>query len=102
MVRFRRRVEPLSLEVRTVRSRGYLLQARVDIPTDAEQAMDVGAVLLDILVVLVAAKVAAEIAERINVPAVVAEIVAGIIVGPVGARLRGRQRDAATCSPSSA
>jgi DNA-binding response OmpR family regulator len=32
MVRFRRRVEPLSLEVRTVRSRGYLLQARVDIP----------------------------------------------------------------------
>lgn len=33
MVRFRRRVEPLSLEVRTVRSRGYLLQARVDVPT---------------------------------------------------------------------
>jgi DNA-binding response OmpR family regulator len=33
MVRFRRRVEPVSLEVRTVRSRGYLLQARVDIPT---------------------------------------------------------------------
>jgi DNA-binding response OmpR family regulator len=30
MVRFRRRVEPLGLEVRTVRSRGYLLQARVD------------------------------------------------------------------------
>jgi DNA-binding response OmpR family regulator len=27
MVRFRRRVEPLGLEVRTVRSRGYLLQA---------------------------------------------------------------------------
>ena len=26
MVRFRRRVEPLGLEVRTVRSRGYLLQ----------------------------------------------------------------------------
>jgi Kef-type K+ transport system membrane component KefB len=44
--------------------------------------MDVGAVLLDILVVLVAAKVAAEIAERINMPVVVAEIVAGIVVGP--------------------
>lgn len=44
--------------------------------------MDVTAVLLDILVVLVAAKVAAEIAERINVPAVVAEIVAGVIIGP--------------------
>jgi two-component system, OmpR family, response regulator len=28
MVRFRRRVAPLDLEVRTVRSRGYLLQAR--------------------------------------------------------------------------
>ena len=28
MARFRRRVEPLGLEVRTVRSRGYLLQAR--------------------------------------------------------------------------
>jgi Kef-type K+ transport system membrane component KefB len=44
--------------------------------------MDVGAVLLDILVVLVAAKVAAEIAERIDMPVVVAEIVAGIVVGP--------------------
>ena len=33
--------------------------------------MDVTDVLLDILIVLVAAKVAAEIAERINVPAVV-------------------------------
>jgi two-component system OmpR family response regulator len=30
MVRFRRRVQALALEVRTVRSRGYLLQARVD------------------------------------------------------------------------
>ena len=33
--------------------------------------MDVNAILLDILVVLVAAKIAAEIAERINIPAVV-------------------------------
>jgi Na+:H+ antiporter len=44
--------------------------------------MDVTDVLLDILIVLVAAKVAAELAERINVPAVVGEIVAGMIIGP--------------------
>src|SRR5438876_202943 len=44
--------------------------------------MDVTGVLLDILVVLIAAKLAAEIAERINIPAVVGEIVAGVIVGP--------------------
>ena len=44
--------------------------------------MDVNAILLDILVVLVAAKIAAEIADRINIPAVVAEIAAGILVGP--------------------
>ena len=43
---------------------------------------DVVSVLLDILVVLVAAKVAAEVAERIGIPAVVGEIVAGILVGP--------------------
>src|SRR4051794_40521867 len=44
--------------------------------------MDVGSVLLDILIVLIAAKVAAELAERVNVPAVVGEIVAGVIIGP--------------------
>src|SRR3954468_3687512 len=43
---------------------------------------DVISVLLDILVVLVAAKVAAEVAERLGIPPVVGEIVAGIIVGP--------------------
>ncbi len=43
---------------------------------------DVISVLLDILIVLVAAKVAAEIAERVGIPAVVGEIVAGIVVGP--------------------
>ena len=56
--------------------------------------MDVGSVLLDILIVLVAAKVAAEIAERINVPAVVGEIVAGVDHRPVGAgprRVRTRR-----------
>jgi Kef-type K+ transport system membrane component KefB len=44
--------------------------------------VDVTGVLLDILVVLIAAKLAAEVAERVNVPAVVGEIVAGAIVGP--------------------
>ncbi len=44
--------------------------------------MDVARVLLDILVVLVAAKVAAEGAERLGVPAVVGEIIAGVLVGP--------------------
>ncbi len=39
-------------------------------------------VLLDILVVLVAAKLAAEIADRVGVPAVVGEIVAGVLIGP--------------------
>ena len=44
--------------------------------------MDVARVLLDILVVLVAAKVAAEAAERLGIPAVVGEIIAGVLVGP--------------------
>ena len=39
-------------------------------------------VLLDILIVLVAAKAAAELAERFKLPAVVGEIVAGIVIGP--------------------
>ena len=42
----------------------------------------VGDVLLDILVVLIAAKVAAEIAERVGFPPVVAEILAGVVIGP--------------------
>src|SRR5207249_10750983 len=44
--------------------------------------MSVTKVLLDILVVLLAAKAAAEIAERVKVPAVVGEILAGIAIGP--------------------
>ncbi len=44
--------------------------------------MDVVEILLDILILLVAAKIAAEIAERIKVPAVVGEIVAGMLIGP--------------------
>lgn len=38
--------------------------------------------LLDIAVILVAAKIAAELCERIKVPAVVGEIVVGILIGP--------------------
>lgn len=44
--------------------------------------MSVTKVLLDILVVLLAAKTAAEAAERLHVPAVVGEIIAGIVIGP--------------------
>ena len=64
--------------------------------------MDVTDVLLDILIVLVAAKLAAEIAERINVPAVVGEIVAGVHHRAVGPRLRRGRRDPRACSASSA
>lgn len=41
-----------------------------------------GDTLLNILIVLVAAKVAAEGAERIGLPAVVGEILAGLVIGP--------------------
>ncbi|HUS61379.1 MAG TPA: cation:proton antiporter, partial [Acidimicrobiales bacterium] len=44
--------------------------------------MSSGSILIDILVVLVAAKVAAELAERVGVPGVLAEIVAGVLIGP--------------------
>jgi len=38
--------------------------------------------LLDLAIILVAAKLAAELCERVNVPAVVGEIVVGIVIGP--------------------
>ncbi|MGI8757619.1 MAG: cation:proton antiporter [Acidimicrobiales bacterium] len=44
--------------------------------------MDISRILLDILIVLVAAKVAAEGAERLGIPAVVGEILAGVLIGP--------------------
>jgi Kef-type K+ transport system membrane component KefB/predicted amino acid-binding ACT domain protein len=44
--------------------------------------VDVNRILLDILIVLLAAKVAAELADRVKIPAVVGEIMAGVIVGP--------------------
>lgn len=46
------------------------------------EGYDLGLVLLDLLIVLFAAKLAAELAERLQVPAVLGEIVAGIIIGP--------------------
>ena len=39
------------------------------------------ALLLDLLIVLVAAKAASEFAERIGIPAVLGEIVAGVLIG---------------------
>jgi Kef-type K+ transport system membrane component KefB len=51
--------------------------------------MSVTRVLLDILVVLLAAKLGAEGSERIGIPAVVGEIVAGIVIGPSAMHLVG-------------
>ncbi len=48
----------------------------------ASTELDLARLLLDLLIVLVAAKVAAELAERVKVPAVLGEIVAGILIGP--------------------
>ncbi len=45
-------------------------------------SIDLARLLLDLLIVLVAAKSAAELAERFRVPAVVGEICAGILIGP--------------------
>jgi Kef-type K+ transport system membrane component KefB/predicted amino acid-binding ACT domain protein len=46
------------------------------------EALDLGRLLLDLLIILAAAKVGAEISERIRIPAVVGEIVAGVLIGP--------------------
>jgi Kef-type K+ transport system membrane component KefB/predicted amino acid-binding ACT domain protein len=54
--------------------------------------VSVTSVLLDILIVLVAAKVAAEIAERIGFPPVVAEILAGVAIGPSALDLVGTEQ----------
>ncbi len=49
--------------------------------------MDLGKVLLDLVVVLLAARLAAEGAERLRQPAVLAEIAIGIVIGPSALRL---------------
>ena len=46
------------------------------------ETVDLARLLLDLLIVIAAAKLAAEGAERIGIPAVLGEIVAGILVGP--------------------
>jgi Kef-type K+ transport system membrane component KefB len=44
--------------------------------------IDLGRLLLDLLIMLAAAKIGAEVSERLRVPAVLGEIVAGIMIGP--------------------
>ena len=56
---------------------------------NATAALSVPDVLLDLLIVLVAAKVGAELAERFGVPAVVGEILVGIAIGPSALDLVG-------------
>ncbi len=48
----------------------------------AAESVDLARLLLDLLVVIAAAKIAAEVVERFGIPAVLGEIVAGILVGP--------------------
>jgi len=47
-----------------------------------QPSLTAGEILLDLLVILVAAKAAAEVAERVGLPAVAGEMVAGLLVGP--------------------
>jgi len=60
--------------------------------------MEVGTILRDILVVLIAAQVAAELSPRLGIPTVVGEILAGFLVGP---SLLGVVHPSSTSSPSS-
>ena len=48
----------------------------------AVETVDLARLLLDLLIVIAAAKLAAEVAERLGIPAVLGEITAGILVGP--------------------
>ncbi len=64
--------------------------------------MSVTSILLDILIVLVAAKVAAEIAERVGFPPVVAEILAGVVIGPSVLDFVGTDADPCRSSARSA
>jgi Kef-type K+ transport system membrane component KefB len=46
------------------------------------EAIDLARLLLDLLIILAAAKIGAEISERLHIPAVVGEIAAGVMIGP--------------------
>ena len=48
----------------------------------ATESLDLARLLLDLLIVLAAAKLAAELAEKLRIPAVLGEIAAGIAIGP--------------------
>ncbi|HSB85265.1 MAG TPA: cation:proton antiporter [Ilumatobacteraceae bacterium] len=50
--------------------------------TAAVEAVDLGRLLLDLMIVLAAAKLGAELSEKLRIPAVLGEIVAGVIIGP--------------------
>ena len=58
----------------------------------ASESVDLARILLDLLIVLAAAKLAAEVAERIRIPAVLGEIVAGILDRAIRARSRRARR----------
>ncbi len=53
----------------------------------AAETVDLARLLLDLLIVLFAARCAAEIAERLRIPAVLGEIVAGVVIGPSALKL---------------
>ena len=48
----------------------------------ATESVDLARILLDLLIVLAAAKLGAELAERFHIPAVLGEIAAGVAIGP--------------------
>ena len=47
-----------------------------------EAGVDLARLLLDLLIIIAAAKLLAELAERARIPAVLGEIIAGVLVGP--------------------
>ncbi|MDO8362994.1 MAG: cation:proton antiporter [Actinomycetota bacterium] len=50
----------------------------------SETGVDLARLLLDLLIIVSAAKLAAELVERLRIPAVLGEILAGVAIGPSG------------------